>query len=511
MLVLSRTESDDPMAELNRRDMVSGLALMAGVACAPAVAAPVRRPNILFALADDWSWQSAIPTDQLGLNLPNFERVRREGLTFDNAFVAAPSCTTSRGSILTGRAPWQLEEGSNLASILPAKFGVYPDLLEAAGYQVGLSGKGWAPGQLGPVGRQRNPAGPAFKDFAAFMAGRKAGAPFCFWLGSNDPHRPYKRGIGRASGVKLTGPVPPYLPDTDAVRIDIEDYMWAAQRFDSALGEALKAIEAAGELSNTLVVVTGDNGWAFPRGKATLYDAGTHVPLAMMWPDRIRPGRVTKAMVSLTDLGPTFVEAAGLPRAPDMTGVSLIPLMTGGAGARRDVVTAMERHMDGHTIPGTGYPMRALRTDRYLYIRNFHPERWPAGNPARVPASVEALETDVFAGYADIDGGPAKAWLATHHADPAVAPLFQLAMGKRPARELYDVQADPFEMRNLAADPAHAKVVAQLDDRLMAELRRLKDPRVLGPDNAFDYPSYSDPGFGRPPNLGVISDTDPVP
>jgi len=491
---------------MNRRDLVGGLAVMAVATGAPAVAQPAHRTNILFALADDWSWQSALPVDNLGMKLPNLDRVRRAGLTFDNAFVAAPSCTASRGSILTGRSPWQLEEGSNLASILPAKFGVYPDILEAAGYHVGFMGKGWAPGQLELAGRKRNPAGDAYKDFAGFIAARKRGDPFCFWLGSNDPHRPYKRGIGRESGIRFTGTVPPYLPDADAVRLDIEDYIWATQRFDHDLGEVLDQIEAAGELGNTLVVVTGDNGWSFPRGKATLYDSGTHVPLAMMWPGRIKPGRTTPALVSLTDLGPTFVDAAGLPRQPAMTGISLIPLMTGGRAPHVAVVTAMERHMDVHSRPGTGYPMRALRTERYLYIRNFHPERWPAGNPTTNPATVEALEKDLFAGYGDIDGGPAKAWLITHHKDPAVAPIFDLAAGKRPAQELYDVKADPFELHNLAPDPKHGTLLAQMDAQLMAELKRLKDPRLLGPDNAFDYRSYNDPGFGRPDTFDVVPD-----
>lgn len=480
-----------------RRDVVSGLAIGAALSALPALA-QAQRPNILFALADDWSWQSAQAQDELGLKLPTFDRIRRDGVGFTNAFVAAPSCTPSRGAILTGRPPFQLEEGANLASILRTKFGVYPELLEQAGYHVGLTGKGWAPGQLGPVGRKRNPAGDAYKDFAEFLAKRPAGAPFCFWLGSTDPHRPYKRGAGRAGGVTLAGKPPPYLPDTDDVRLDIEDYMLATQRFDHTVGEAMAALEAAGQLENTLVVMTGDNGWAFPRGKATLYDAGTHAPLAMMWPRRIKAGQTTDALVSLTDLAPTFVEAAGLKAPPEMTGASLLALARGGPAPHKAVVTMMERHMDGHTLPGTGYPMRALRTERYLFIRNFHPERWPAGDPNAKPVTADQFEQDIFRGYADIDPGPAKAWLARNRDDPAVARTAALALGKRPARELYDVKADPHELTNLIDDPAHRGVASDLERQLMAELTRLKDPRVTGPDTVFDYPSYNDPGYGRP-------------
>lgn len=485
------------MKDLTRRDLCGGAAGLASVSAAGlASAAPARRrPNIVFALADDWSWLSARPVDMLGLRMPNYQRVVRDGLSFDNAFVAAPTCTTSRGSILTGRAPWQLEEGANLASILPAKFAVYPEMLERAGYHVGFAGKGWAPGQLKPAGRARNPAGDAYPDFAGFLAKRPADAPFCFWLGDRDPHRPYVRGQGERNGVSFTGTLPPYLADSPATREDVADYMFAVERSDSHLGVVLAALKAAGELDNTLVVVTGDNGWPFPRGKATLYDAGVHVPLAMMWPGRIKAGGRTRALVTLTDLAPTFLDVAGLPPSPVMTGASLLPVMTGGRWARDAVITAMERHMDGRTQPGQGYPMRALRTERYLFIRNFHPDRWPAGDPPRRAVDAAKLESSVFAGFADIDQGPAKAWLATHPDDPAYGP----AVGKRPARELYDVTADPFEMRNLVDDPRHARVLARMDRRLAAELKRLKDPRV-GPDgDVFDrYPSYSDPGYGRP-------------
>lgn len=489
------------MTQLTRRDMVAALAATGAAATGLEAAAQGRRPNILFCLADDWGWQSARAVDELGLKLPTFDRVARDGVFFENAFVAAPSCTASRGAILTGRPPWQLEEGANLASLLPSKFGVYPDLLERAGYHVGFSGKGWAPGQLAPAGRTRNPAGPSFKDFPDFLAQRQAGAPFCFWLGSADPHRPFKKGQGAAAGVRFEGVMPPYLPDAPAVREDIADYMFAAQRFDSAVGAVLARIEAAGELDNTLVVITGDNGWAFPRGKATLYDAGTHVPLAMMWPARIRGGRRVPAPVSLTDLAPTFVEAAGLPKPADMAGASLLPIMTGRRAANEAVITAMERHMDGRTEPLQGYPMRALRTQRHLYIRNFHPERWPAGDPNAKPADIARFETNVFAGYADIDQGPTKAWMAVHRDDPAVAPYVQKAMGKRPAQELYDVQADPYELNNLAGDPRHGALLARLDAQLMARLRRLADPRASGAGDVFDYPSYSDPGYGRPPGF----------
>jgi arylsulfatase A-like enzyme len=136
-----------------------------------------KRPNILFCLADDWSWPHAgIAADKV-VKTPTFDRVAREGVLFENVFVSAPSCTPSRGAMLTGQWHWRLEEGGNLWSTLPAKFPVYPDLLEGAGYHVGFTRKGWGPGRHEPGGRTRNPAGPGYKSFQEFMKARPEDKP----------------------------------------------------------------------------------------------------------------------------------------------------------------------------------------------------------------------------------------------------------------------------------------------------------------------------------------------
>lgn len=488
---------------VGRRAVVGGLAALAGGTGA-AGAGPAR-PNILLILADDWSWQPEDLKDRFDLRLPTFARLRREGAFFANAFSASPSCTASRGALLTGQWPWRLAEGANLASILPRRFPVYPEALEAAGYHVGYARKGWAPGQLGPARRTRNPAGPAYEDFDAFLAERPEGSPFCFWFGTNDPHRPYVKGAGAAAGLSPDAvTVPPYLPDTPEVRGDIVDYRFEVERLDRETGELLARLERLGELDNTLVVMTGDNGWPFPRGKATLYDAGWHVPLAIMWKaGGVAAGRVHETPVSLIDLAPTFLQAAGVKALPAATGLSLLPLLTTGRRLGREaVVGAMERHMDGHTRPGDGYPMRALRTRTHLYIRNFHPERWPAGDPTERTVTRRDLEEKLYSGFADIDGGPTKAELVERWAEPGVRPLFELATGKRPPSELYDLAADPWALKNLAGDPAHAALARRMDADLSAILTATGDPRVLDGGAVFDdYPGYNDPGFERPPVL----------
>jgi N-sulfoglucosamine sulfohydrolase len=486
-----------------RRRLLASLVGLAGAALANDATAQTARPNILFALADDWSWTSASTKDDLSLAIPTFRRVAADGISFANAFVAAPSCSTSRAAILTGQWPWRLEEGANLAGTLDVRFAVYPDLLEKAGYHAGFTRKGWAPGQIAPGRRPRNPAGTQYDDFDAFLKARRGNAPFCFWFGSNDPHRLYNVGQGTRAGLPEDAlRVPPYLPDAPVVRGDINDYKLGIERFDRDVGGLIGRLEADGELENTMVVVSGDNGWPFPRGKATLYDSGTHVPLAIRWRGIRATGRVSTAIVSLTDLAPTFLALAGIDAPADMTGQSLLPILQSSPGAddaRDHTFTAMERHMDCRKVIGQGYPMRALRTPEYLYIRNFEPSRAPAGDASVRTWTADQIATNYYTSHGDIDPGPTKAYLITRKEDPAVKPFFDRAVGPRPRRELYSVPRDPYQLENLAERSEMAEIVARLDRELMDALRRTGDPRARGGGSEFDkYPTYNDPGFKRP-------------
>ena len=445
------------------------------------------RPNILLAIADDWSWPHAGAYGDLSVRTPVFDRVAREGALFNRAFAAAPSCTPSRAALLTGRYPHQLEEGGVLHGFLPAKFPVYTDELERAGYYVGHTRKGWGPGRFEPGGRSRNPAGPAFDSFEAFLKGRPAGRPFAFWFGSNDPHRPYEEGSGAASGIDLALiRVPPYLPDTLEVRGDLADYLFEVQRFDREVGEIIDRLNTVGELDNTLIVITADNGMPFPRAKANVYDAGAHLPLAMRWPGRVRAGLVADAFISLSDLAPTFLQAAGLTPPDSMLGRSILEVAAGGRQPGRDKVF-VERERHANVRKGDlSYPVRALRTGDWLYVRNFRPDRWPAGDP-EMYFSVGP--------FGDIDGGLSKTLLLERRNDPAIARFFDLATGKRPAEELYDLNADPHQLVNVAADPGHGNTKARLRRTLDEWMRTTGDPRLLKDDNRWDrYPYYGQPG-----------------
>jgi arylsulfatase A-like enzyme len=441
-----------------------------------------RRPNILFCIADDWAWPHAGAYGDKVVQTPNFDRVAREGVLFSQAFCAAPSCTPSRSGVLTGQWIHRLAEGGNLNGTMSNRFPVYPDLLEASGYWVGLTGKGWSPGNFQAGGWKRNPAGENFPGFEKFLQERPAGKPFCFWFGSKDPHRGYEPGSGVASGLKPEDVVvPPYLPDRPEVRRDILDYYFAVQRFDRDLGEHLRLLEAAGELDHTIVVVSADNGWPFPYGKTSLYDAGSRQPLAIRWPARFKGGRVVETLVSLTDLAPTFLHAAGLTPPPDMTGRNLLPLLDGKPlPGKNRVLLERERHANVRE-GDLSYPSRALRTPEFLFVRNFHPERWPVGDPDPY------LQVGRFG---DIDGSPTKDLIVTHRHEPAIAPFFKLTIAKRPAEELYDLAKDPHQIHNLAGQTAYASIQKKLRAELETWLKETGDPRMISDDEPWNRYKY---------------------
>jgi arylsulfatase A-like enzyme len=278
--------------------------------------------------------------------------------------------------------------------------------------------------------------------------------------------------------------LPAALPDATETRSDVADYYFEVQRFDREVGQLLEKLEAIGELNNTLVVMTSDHGMPFPRGKANLYDLGTRVPLAIRWGDTIKQrGRTVSDFVLLPDLAPTFLAAAGLPAPDVMTGRSLLGIVTGDeeSDAPRDhVIFGRERHTPAQEAPQSGgYPMRGIRTEKYLYIRNFAPDRWPVGTPDYKQAFFER------AWLGDTDNGPSKEYIWLYRDEPAVRIFYELA------EELYDLDADPDQQRNVADAEKYSAAKRELAVRLMAKLRETGDPRVVGGGEQFDsYPYY---------------------
>jgi len=448
------------------------------------------KPNILFAIADDWGFPHASCLGDPVVKTPAFDRVAREGVLFRNAYVSAPSCTPCRGSILTGQWFWRLEGAANLWSVFPDKFTTYPEILERAGYVTGYMVKGWGPGKTETPGR--NPCGPRYKNFKEFLEKRPRGKPFCFWLGSKDPHRPYDPGSGARSGMDLDKiRLFPCFPDNRLVRSDVADYYFEVQRFDRLVGSALKALEEEGILENTFVVVTGDHNMPFPRCKANLYDTGTRVPLAVRYPKAIPAGRVVEDFVCLPDFAPTFLALAGIKPPASMTARSLLPLLFSNASGwvdpkRNFIVFGRERHCPAQEKPDMGgYPSRALRTRDFLYIRNFRPDRWPAGTPDYRKAAFPGMW------YGDCDNGPTKTYMIENRdKDDYHRWLYELAFAKRPAEELYDLRTDPDQLINVAGAPGYEETKKKLSEKLMTYLKETGDPRALGKGDMFDRFPY---------------------
>ena len=474
--------------KLMARQFLCGLCLLlfVGGRTEQLLAEENRRPNIVFAIADDWGWPHAGAYGDKVVQTPNFDRVAKRGVLFTHAYVSSPSCTPSRGAIVTGQDFFRLGGGANLHCDWPAgRYGEYPAILEKHGYYVGTYRKSWGPGN-------GQPAGQAYKSVDSFFAHRPTGKPFCFWFGASDPHRGYEPGTGKARGmdleqVHLFG----HFPDHETVRSDVADYYYEVERFDREFGQLLDRLAAAGELQNTIVVVTGDHGMPFPRCKANLYDSGVHVPLAISWPAKVPAGRVIDDFVCLTDIAPTFLAAAHLPRVPEMTGRSLLPMLesdkSGWVEKGRDhVVVGRERHVPAQASgnPG-GYPARAIRTRDFLYIHNYAPDRWPAGTPDHTDAYLKN------GWLGDCDNSPTKTYLWQNRDDEAVKKKYDLCFAKRPAEELYDLSKDPEQLKNVASDPAYADQKRRLATELEAELVARRDPRTLGGAEAFDrYPYH---------------------
>ncbi|SEE88290.1 uncharacterized sulfatase [Ruania alba] len=459
----------------------------------------MQAPNILFAIADDASHMSAY--GHSFVHTPNFDRVAEQGVLFMNAFTSNPKCAPSRASILTGRHSWQLEEACNHFGIFPSKFAVFPDLLDDAGYHVGYTGKGWGPGDWRAGGCSRNPAGPEYNDarltppektgirpidyagnFEAFLNDRPDGAPFYFWYGGHEPHRSYVEGEGMRAGKDPADvTVPPYLPDHEVVRNDLLDYAYEVEWFDQHLGQMLDLLDRTGELENTLVIVTSDNGMPFPRVKGQMYEEDFRLPLAISWPREVPGGRTVEDLVSFIDLAPTLLHAAGLSPGEQMEGNPLTDVLrstsSGVIDPDRDrVYMGRERHDLGRE-DDLGYPVRCIRTPEYLYVCNFHPERWPAGNP----------ET----GFTNVDASPTKSLVLEQHYQNETDRYFNLAFAKRPAEELYRIDRDPSCLHNLAEDPGHQATKKSLRQELEHTLVSTRDPRILGDGDTFETYRYT--------------------
>ncbi|MFI3254904.1 MAG: sulfatase [Eubacteriales bacterium] len=457
----------------------------------------MKQPNILFAIADDASHFGAYG-DKF-VHTPHFDAIAKEGVLFENSFCTNPKCAPSRASILSGKHTWQLESGCTHFCEFPKNVALFPDLLEQAGFHVGFTGKGWGPGDYECNGYKRNPAGNEYNsksltppegssistidyvgNFKDFLEDRNENQPFYFWYGCKEPHRVYTDGEGLSHGKKLEDiTVPSYLPDNEVVRSDFCDYAFEIDWFDQKLGEILDYLKEIGEYDNTLIVVTSDNGAPFPRIKGQMYEDDFNLPLAISWQNKVKGGRKVSDIVSFIDFAPTFLELAEAKTPESMGGTSLTDILFSQAEGqvnlkRNRAYMGRERHDMGRYLD-QGYPVRSIRSEKYLYSRNFEPSRYPAGNP----------DTN----YPNCDPSPTKREILLLHANRENF-YYNLSFGLRPEEELFDIQNDPECMKNLAKSPAFQKIKEDLFQELMAELKRTGDPRAFGHGDIFDTYRY---------------------
>lgn len=438
-----------------------------------------RPPNIVFLIADDWSYPHAGVYGDKVVRTPTFDFLAKEGALFTNAYCAAPSCSPSRASILTSRYPHQLESAGNLWSVFPDKFKNWVSILEDAGYHTGKSRKGWGPGDYQKGGYTNNPAGKDYLDFDTFLKDRKQGQPFFYWFGSQDPHRVYETNSGVKTGMDSDQiVVPDFLPNTDCVRNDIMDYFYEVERFDRESGNIIRRLKDAGVFNNTIIVMTSDNGMPFPRAKANLYDYGTRMPLAIYWKNGIAEPIQIKNFVNLIDLGSTFLEAAGQEIPKEFEGKSLLGLMKENQKSdwkREQVFLERERHANVRK-GNLSYPSRAIRTKDFLFIWNFEPSRWPAGSP-QVHQSVGQ--------YGDIDNSITKFLMMDMQDGSPGVDYFHLAFAKRPSEELYDVINDPYNMHNLADEADYGETKNALKKQLQIWMEDTGDLRASLPKTTY--------------------------
>jgi len=448
------------------------------------LAGEAKRPNVVLIIADDLAWDDCGAFGNPKVGTPNIDRLARGGMRFDRAFVTASSCSPSRSSLITGRYPHNTD-AEELHSPLPPQQVTFVEKLRASGYWTAAAGK-WhmgnpAKGRFDLV-REANPAGfqlAAGKVAKARMTAEGSGAvqsgcdqwvpvlrdrlkdkPFFLWLASLDPHRDYQKGTIAEPHRPEDLVVPPYLPDVPEVRRDLALYYDEIGRLDRYVGEVLAELDRQGVAGDTLVVFLSDNGRPFPRCKTTLYDSGIRTPLIARWPGHVESGSRCGSLVSTIDIAPTVLRLAGVEPGPTFQGRDLSPLFKDPRAKVREMIFA-ERNWHDYASHG-----RAARSEKYKYIRNDDRD-----SPLTPPA--DAVRSPTFVAMRRLrDGGK----LTPDQGACFVSP--------RPAEELYDVDADPNELHDLAGDPKYAGVLGDTRRALSEWARETGDvlPARPSPD-----------------------------
>ncbi|HEV7866735.1 MAG TPA: sulfatase [Chthoniobacteraceae bacterium] len=422
-----------------------------------------RRPNVVLFIADDLGWADcSIYKRDSGIRTPNMERLGRDGMTFTHAFVASPSCAPSRAALLTGLTPFR--NGAMFNHMVPdAPLKKWPAYFAEAGYETAAIGK---------VAHYATVRGYGFDHVSHFkyheddcvtaavdwLGNRKSDKPLCLIVGTNWPHVPWPKKTEYAPG---SVPLTPTQVDTPETREWRARYAQAVTDADRDLGLIYDAArKVLGE--ETLFLFSSDHGSQFPFGKWNCYDAGIRTPLIVAWPGKIAPGTHSDAMVSWLDILPTCLEAIGTTpptsgTAPgQISGRSFLPVLRGEKNEHRETMFA--------THSGDGrmneYPMRAVRSRDWKYIRNLAPET--------------EHHTHVDKAQGEDGKGYWSSWEKKAESDAAAASVLARYF-HRPAEELYDLKSDPWELKNLAAAAEHRETLARLRAEVDGSMKAERD------------------------------------
>lgn len=437
------------------------------LATASAAYAATSKPNIVLFLSDDHSHFDSPVYGNKSVRTPNMVRLAADGMTFTHAFTTSPTCVPSRSVISTGLMPARNGAERNHSGVGPG-IKTLPTYMKEAGYKVAHFGKShfqpkesfpdweWVPSEI-KGGRLNADLDTAV--LSKWLAERpKSAQPLCLVVCSHSPHVYWRPNEGYdPAKVEL----PPTFVDTPETREARTQYYSDITFADRQLGETYDLTKKHLG-SNTLFIYTSDNGAQWPFAKWSLYDAGIRLPFIAAWPGVVRAGSRTDAMIQFHDLLPTFLDCAGAPALSGVDGRSFAQVLRGKAKAHRTEITAAHSGDGDWNV----YPMRCLRTARFKYILNLHPE-------FEYTTHIDRADPADGRYYFD-------SWIAKAKTDPAAAAVVR-RYHEHPAEELYDVVADPHEMKNLAGEPKHAATLRQMRERLQSIMKEQGDQgRVYG-------------------------------
>lgn len=444
-----------------------------------ASACQAESPNFVITIADDHGVYHSSVYGSPEFQTPHLQQLAKDGMRFDNAYVASPACAPSRAALFTGRMPYNNGiVGNHEIGLKPGVGSLLPTLLEQ-GYEVVFHGKVGHAGRkhfgqyvpdgvkiLGGGGLQQTMTLDKVK---SFLEERPENAPpLALFLGWTDTHTAWPpKEEARIAAEDVV--IPPKIFDTPEARVEMTRYVEGAEDIDRRFGKTRELIAKHLDVNNTLVVYTSDHGMPWPFAKWSLYETGIRTPLIAAWPGKIRPGSSTEAMVSWIDLMPTLIDLAGGKSPSGIDGRSFAKVLFGKADKHRDVIFATHKGDNDKNV----YPIRSVRVGKWKYIRNLNPE------------FAYTTHTDV---WATEDPRIDKHWAhAGHHwqsyidaakTDPK-AEAFLRDYHSSPAEELYQIEADPFEQDNLADVPTHAEKLAELRMMVSGRMAKVGDDKSL--------------------------------